>query len=92
MKTNIDLKAKFKILLTNLKIAGLNVRFIRCDDADKNMTKKNDPEIKSFGVEFEFSVTRNPQRNGNVETKLQTIYGRIQSMLNGAPLEGELRD
>jgi hypothetical protein len=92
MKSKLDLKAKIKTLLTYLKIAGWNVRFIRCDDSDKNMTMKNDPEIKSFGVKFELSGPRSPQRNGKVERKFQTLYGRIRSMLNGTSLEGELRD
>jgi hypothetical protein len=78
--------------LTDLKIVDWNVRFIRCDNASENMTMKNDPEIKSFGIMFEFSGPRAPQRNGKVERKFQTLYGRIRAMLNGAGLEGELRD
>jgi hypothetical protein len=49
MKNKSDLKAKIKTLLINVKISGWNVRFVRCDnagDAGKNMTMKNDPEIK----------------------------------------------
>jgi transposase InsO family protein len=87
-----DLKVKIKTLLTDLKIANQNVRFIRCDDSGKNMTMKNDPEIKSFGIKSEFSGPRTPQRNGKVERKFQTLYGRIRAMLNGANLEGEFRD
>jgi hypothetical protein len=56
------------------------------------MTIKNDPEIKSFSIKFEFLVPRTPQRNGKVERKFQTLYGRIWAILNGAGLEGELRD
>jgi hypothetical protein len=56
------------------------------------MTMKNDPEIKSFGIEFEFSGPRTPQRNVKVERKFQTLYGSIRATLNGADLEGELRD
>jgi hypothetical protein len=92
LKNKSDLKVKIKILLTNLKIANQNVRFIRCDNAGKNMTIKNDPDIKSFSIKFEFSGSRMPQRNGKVERKFQTLYGRIREMLNGADLEGELRD
>jgi hypothetical protein len=55
------------------------------------MTMKNDPEIKSFGIKFEFSGLINPQRNGKVERKFQTLYVRIRAMLNGTGLEGELR-
>jgi transposase InsO family protein len=92
LKNKLDLKVMIKTLLTDLKIANRNVRFIRCDNSGKNMTIKNDPEIKSFGIKFEFSGPRTPQRNGKVERKFQTMYGRIWAMLNGANLEGELRD
>jgi hypothetical protein len=87
-----DLKGKVKTLLTDLKIAGLNMKFVRCDDAGKNTLMKNDQDIKSFGVKFEFSGPRTPQRNGKVERKFQTFYGRIRSMLNGAGLNGDLRN
>jgi hypothetical protein len=62
IKNKSDLKEKIKALLTDLKIAGLSVRFIRCDDAGENMPMKNDLGIKSFGVKFEFSAPRTPQK------------------------------
>jgi hypothetical protein len=92
MKNKSDIKAKIKTLLTDLKIAIWIVKFIRCGDSGKNMTMKNDPEIKSFGIKFEFLDLRTPQRNGKVERNFKTLYGRIWAMLNGAGLEGELRD
>jgi hypothetical protein len=33
MKNKLDIKARIKTLLTDLKIANRNVRFIRCDDS-----------------------------------------------------------
>jgi hypothetical protein len=92
MKSKLHIKVRIKTLLTDLKIANRIVKFIRCDDAGKNMTMKNDPEIKSFGIKFEFSGPRTPQINGKVVRKFQTLYGRIRAILNGAGLEGELRD
>jgi hypothetical protein len=92
LKNKSDLKVKIKTLLTDLKIANQNLRFIKCDDSGKNMTMKNDPEIKSFGIKFEFSGPRTPQRNRKIESKFQTLYGRIRAMLNVANLEGDLRD
>jgi transposase InsO family protein len=92
VKNKSDLKTRIKTLLTDLKIVNLIVKFIRCDDAGENMTMKNDPENKSFGIKFEFSGARTPQRYGKVERKFQTLYGRIRALLNGAGLEGELRD
>jgi hypothetical protein len=41
------------------------------------MSMKNDQEIKTFGVKFEFPGPRTPQRNGKVERKFQTFYVRI---------------
>jgi hypothetical protein len=92
IKNKSYLKTRIKMLLTDLNISHHIVKFIRCDDAGENMTMKNDPEIKSFGIEFEFPGPRTPQRNGKVERKFLTLYGRIRAMLNGAGLEGELRD
>jgi hypothetical protein len=40
MKNKLDIKAKIKTLLTDLKIANQIIKFIRCDDAGKNMTMK----------------------------------------------------
>jgi hypothetical protein len=78
IKNKSDLKGIIKNLLTNLKIVGLNVRFIRCDDAGKNMTMNDDLEIKSFGIKFEFSGSRSPQKHVKFERKFQILYGSIQ--------------
>jgi hypothetical protein len=80
LRNKSNLKVKIKTLLTDLKIANWSVRFIRCDDARKNMTMKNDPEIKSFGIKLEFLGPRTPQRNRKVERKCPTLYGRIRAM------------
>jgi transposase InsO family protein len=92
LKNKLNLKVKITTLSTDLKIANRNVKFIRCDNAGENMTMKNDPEFKSFGIKFEFSGPRTPQRNGKIERKFQTLYGRIREMLHEADLEGEWRD
>jgi hypothetical protein len=54
LKNKLDLKIKIKNLLTDLNIANWNVKFIRCNHAGEIMTIKHDPEIKSFGIKFEF--------------------------------------
>jgi hypothetical protein len=46
---------------------------------------------KGFGIKFEFSGPRTPQRNGKVERKFQTFFGRIRAMLNSAGLKDQLR-
>jgi hypothetical protein len=55
-----------KTFLTDLKMAGLNVKYIRCNDAGESKSMKDDQNIKLFEVKFEFSGPRNPQRNGKV--------------------------
>jgi transposase InsO family protein len=79
-------------LSTDLKIAGVTVKNIRCDDAGENIALKNHLDVKMYGVKFEFSGPRTPQRNGKVERNFQILYGRIRSILNAAGLEGQLRE
>jgi hypothetical protein len=92
MKNKSDLKGKVKNLLTDLKIAGINVKYIRCDSACDDMSMNNDQDIKSFGVKFKFSGLGTPEMNGKVEGKFQTFYGGIRFILNGACLKGDLRN
>jgi hypothetical protein len=40
MKYKLNLNAKNKTVCTDLKIAGLNIRNIRCNDAGESMTMK----------------------------------------------------
>jgi hypothetical protein len=68
------------------------VKYIRYNNARENITMKDDLEVKTFGVKFEFSDPRTPHRNGKVERKFQTLYGRIRSMLNEAGIQGQLRE
>jgi hypothetical protein len=44
---------------------------------------------QNVDVKFEFSGPRTPQRNGKVEQKFQTLYGRIRVMFNDAGIEGD---
>jgi hypothetical protein len=45
LKRKSVLKEKVKTLLTDLHIAGLNVKFIRCDNAGENVSMKSDQDI-----------------------------------------------
>jgi hypothetical protein len=54
MKNKLDIKTRIMTLLTDLKIANRIVKFITCDNSGKNMTMKNDSEIKSFGINLNF--------------------------------------
>jgi hypothetical protein len=54
MKNKSDIKARIKTLLTDLNIVNWIGTFIRCHNAGENITMKNDPEIKSFGINLNF--------------------------------------
>jgi hypothetical protein len=54
LKNKSDLKRKVNTILTDFKIVGLNVKFIRCDDVGENILMKSNQGIKPFGVTFKF--------------------------------------
>jgi hypothetical protein len=78
-------------LLTNLKIAGINVKHIRCDDSGENKSLFQACVAQGYGINSEFSGPQTPQRNGKVERKFQTFFGRIRAMLNSASFTKDLR-
>jgi hypothetical protein len=67
------------------------VKYIRCDDSGENKALFDACQAQGYGVKFEFSGPRTPQRNGKVERKFQTFFGRIRAMLNSAGLKDHLR-
>jgi hypothetical protein len=91
LKNKSDLKSKVMTLLTDLKIAGINVKYIRCDDSGENKALFEAYQAQGYGVKFEFSGPITPQRNCKVERKFHTFFGRIRAMLNSAGLKDHLR-
>jgi hypothetical protein len=75
LKSNGELKDKMEILLTDLKIAGIEFKYIRCDDSGENKAFYNHCRVNVELIKFEFSGPRTPQRNGKVERNFQTLYG-----------------
>jgi hypothetical protein len=43
-------------------------------------------------IRFEYTGPQTPQRNGKVERKFQTLYGRIRAKLNDAGVDGDFRE
>jgi hypothetical protein len=78
-------------LLTDSKIAGIEVKYIRCDDSGENKAFYNACQSNGYLIKFEFSGPRTPHRNGEVERKFQTLYGRICAMSKDAGLENDIR-
>jgi hypothetical protein len=61
LKRKSDLKSKVMTLLTDLKIAGIDVKYIRCNDLGKNKSLFDECQAQAYGVKFEFSGPRTPQ-------------------------------
>jgi hypothetical protein len=64
LKNKNDLNSKVMTLLTDLKIAEINVKYIRCNDSGKNKALFEACQAQGYGVKFKFSGPRAPQQNG----------------------------
>jgi len=51
-------------LLTDLKITGINVNYIGCDNSHENKSFYNFYCEKGYKIKFEFSGPRTPKRIG----------------------------
>jgi hypothetical protein len=91
LKYKSDLKDKMFTLLSDSKIAGIEVKYIRCDDYGENKALYLACRSNGYLMKFEFSGPRTPQRHDKVERKLQTLYRRIRAMLIDAGIEKNIR-
>jgi uncharacterized protein YqeY len=92
LKKKDELKDKVVELIKELKNENIQVKFLRLDDAGENYALEKECKQKKLAVKFEYSGPRTPQRNGKVERKFQTLYGRIPAMMNDSEIDGEFRD
>jgi hypothetical protein len=58
LKSKVELKDKMRILFTDLKIAGIEVEYIRCDDSGENKAFYNYCRLNGELIKFEFSGPR----------------------------------
>jgi hypothetical protein len=65
-------------MMKELRNEKIHVVFFRINDVSlENISKQHNLKIK-----FEYSGPRTPQSNGRMESKFQTLYGRIQARMN----------
>ncbi len=77
----LDLKERSKIV----------VKYIRCDDAGENRALEKTCIKAGLGIQFEYTAPGTPQRNGRVERKFATLYGRVRAMFDFADAEDKIR-
>jgi hypothetical protein len=90
-KAKSDLKGKFLTLLIYLKIAGLDGKFIICNDLGENKALFDERRPGGYNVKIELSGPQTPQRKGKVEREFQPYFGRIRAILNNAGVNDQLR-
>jgi hypothetical protein len=64
LKSKGELKDKMDILSNDLKIAGIEVKCIPCDDSGENKAFHNYCRLNGELITFELSGPRTPLRNG----------------------------
>jgi hypothetical protein len=64
-----------------MKIAGIDLKFIRCDDSGVKSFDDSCQE-NEHNIKFEFLGTSTPRRNGKVESNFLIFYGMIRATLN----------
>jgi hypothetical protein len=77
----IDIEKRFKRV----------VKYIRCDDAGENRALEKACINAGLGIQFEYTAPGTPQRNGRVERKFATLYGRVRAMYDFANVEESIR-
>jgi hypothetical protein len=79
LKEMSELKDLIFTLLTDLKIAGTDIKFIRCDGSGK---PSYDCCANEYNINFELPGPRFPQRNGKVERERfrHSMAGHVQSL------------
>ena len=77
-------------LIVEVRDLKKTVKFLRLDDAGENFALEKACKQQQLGVTFEFSGPRTPQRNGKVERKFQTLYGKIRVKFNASGIDGEI--
>jgi hypothetical protein len=78
LKAKSDLKGKFLTFLTDLKISGLDVKFIQCNDWEENKALFDECRSKGYNMKFELSGPPTPKHNSKVERKFQTFFGESE--------------
>ena len=67
-------------LVTQIKGRGLNVLYLRCDNAGEHQTELRDLCVRE-GITIEYTAPYTPQQNGRAEKKIYVIWQRALTMM-----------
>ena len=73
-------------LLSKWKKAGINVKYVRCDNAgeNKSLQARSDTSDWKLGLTFEFTARDTPQQNSLAEVGFATLANRGRAMMHRA--------
>ena len=87
LKEKSDLADIMLGLIENLKDKyNLQVQYLCCDDAGKNITFKKACKQEGLRVDFKYTAPGMPQQNGCIEWKFPSLFYCINSMFSGGRL------
>jgi len=66
---------------------NITPKYIRCDDAGENRKAEEKCIKAGLNIQFEYTPPGTPQRNGRIERKFATYYGRIRACYKAAGIE-----
>jgi hypothetical protein len=73
------------LILDLQKDKNITVQFIRCENSGENKDiQQAIIPISKIKVKFEVTAPDTPQKNGKIERKFATLYGKIRATLNKA--------
>ena len=91
LKKKSELSKRMVAMIKDLRARGYPAKIIRCDRAGENIKFRDDAVTEGLGLTFEFTPPNTPQRNGRVERKFATLFGRERAMMNGARITKTMR-
>ena len=79
MPTKSGMVKPVLLLLKELRdIYDLQTKFIRCDNAGENKSLEQECIAHNMGIQFEYTPSGTPQRNGRVERKFTYLFGKTR--------------
>jgi hypothetical protein len=78
LRAKSDLKAKVTTLLTNLNIAGVNLKFISCDDSGENRLCLKNVHLRAMESSLNFLALKLPSKMAKLKESCKPSLGGLE--------------
>jgi deoxyribodipyrimidine photolyase-like uncharacterized protein len=89
-KSKAEMAIFVRELVDKMKGKGINVKYLRCDNAGEHMVKLR-KVCTDEGIDIEYTAPGEPRQNGRVERKIAIIWQRAMTMMVNAWLKKEMQ-